>query len=312
MCQAALSQTKREDPHALGRELLGDPGQEGAGHRADRPPVSTKRSSIRSACRQPQPVAGQRLRLGIGAIGGVQAKAQGLARGPGVQGRLRQAGEPDLVGKAERPARTAPASRISRSRRLFYERRSGSGLVSQRLARFQPTPRRNSAWRIVSPDSTLALSPCACATCASRVSVQVLLAWPKARGDWCRIARSRSRLAAVEHRGGALGPRRALGQRRQAAGVEGADGVAHGLAGAAKAGGDRPRRLAGRARQHDLGPAQGERALAAPAGLELGALRAAQLTNEDGRVHPGQMRPAKPLRTRASAEDCTRASSHPL
>jgi hypothetical protein len=39
----------------------------------------------------------------------VQAKAQRLARRPGTQGRLRQAGEPDLVGKAECPAGPAMA-----------------------------------------------------------------------------------------------------------------------------------------------------------------------------------------------------------
>jgi hypothetical protein len=84
--------------------------------------------------------------------------------------------------------------------------------------------------------------------------------------DARRLVQDRAQLlqlAAVEHRRGAFGPRRALGQRRQAVGVEGADGIARGLAGAAQAGRDRPRRLAGGARQHDPRPAQGERALAA-------------------------------------------------
>jgi len=93
---------QRQDPDALGRELLGGPGEEGAGQRADRSPVDeAQQRSL--ACRQPQAVAGQGLRLRIGAIRGVQAKAQGLARRPGMQRRLRQAGEPDLVLKAERP-----------------------------------------------------------------------------------------------------------------------------------------------------------------------------------------------------------------
>ena len=48
----------------------------------------------------------------------------------------------------------------------------------QCLARFHPTPSRSSARRIVSSDRTVALSPCSCATRASRASVQVLLAWP--------------------------------------------------------------------------------------------------------------------------------------
>src|SRR5688572_21442043 len=46
---------------------------------------------------------------------------------------------------------------------------------------------------MVSMDSTEALSPSACATSAKSASVQVLRAWPKARGGWCRMARSRSR-----------------------------------------------------------------------------------------------------------------------
>jgi hypothetical protein len=110
MCQAALSQTnaRSEDPRALGRERLGHPGEKGTGHRADRPPVDEAQQHARPFG-QPQPVAGQRLRLGIGAIGGVHPEAQRLARGPGAQRRLRQAGEPDLVGEAERPARTALA-----------------------------------------------------------------------------------------------------------------------------------------------------------------------------------------------------------
>jgi hypothetical protein len=93
---------QRQDPDALGRELLGGPGEEGAGQRADRSPVDEAQQRP-LACRQPQAVAGQGLRLRIGAIRGVQAKAQGLARRPGMQRRLRQAGEPDLVLKAERP-----------------------------------------------------------------------------------------------------------------------------------------------------------------------------------------------------------------
>ena len=93
---------QRQDPDALGRELFGGPGKEGAGHRADRSPVDEAQQHP-LACRQPQAVAGQGLRLRIGAIRGVQAKAQGLARRPGMQRRLRQAGEPDLVLKAERP-----------------------------------------------------------------------------------------------------------------------------------------------------------------------------------------------------------------
>src|SRR5689334_6053385 len=140
-------------------------------------------------------LAGERLRLGVVAAGRVQAQAERLARRPGVQRRLREAGEPDLVGEAEGPARPAPRQADQPVAPTFFCAQAGSGLVSQRLARFQPTPRRESACRIVSPESTVGLSPCPCASRARRSRVQVLLAWPKARGGWCRIARSRSRSA---------------------------------------------------------------------------------------------------------------------
>ena len=93
----------------------------------------------------------------------------------------------------------------------FFLAYSGSGLSIQRLARFQPTSSRRSARRIVSCDRTVALSPCSCATCANRASVQVLLAWPKVRGDRCRIARSRSSSAAPRT-GAALLGREVLGR----------------------------------------------------------------------------------------------------
>src|SRR3712207_7531609 len=45
-CQGALSQSsaREEDPHALGGELLGHPGEEGAGRVADRPAGGEARS----------------------------------------------------------------------------------------------------------------------------------------------------------------------------------------------------------------------------------------------------------------------------
>jgi transposase len=56
---------------------------------------------------QPQAIAGQRLRLGVRGIGGMHGKAKAFARcRPGVQGRLGEAREPDLVLKAQRPVRS--------------------------------------------------------------------------------------------------------------------------------------------------------------------------------------------------------------
>ena len=84
------------------------------------------------------------------------------------------------------------ARRISRSRRRFFARRRGRGWSASAWPASSPTPSRSSACRTVSPESTVGLSPCPCASRARRSRVQVLLAWPKARGGWCRIARSRS------------------------------------------------------------------------------------------------------------------------
>ena len=101
---------QRQHPHAVGGELPGHPGEEGAGHRADRPPLDEAQQHPLALGqvgprRCPTAVAGQRLRLGVGTIRGSPAKAQGLARRPCAQDRLGQAGEPDLVREAERPAR---------------------------------------------------------------------------------------------------------------------------------------------------------------------------------------------------------------
>src|SRR3954465_6573690 len=96
-----------QDPDVVGRHPLGHPGEEGAGDGADRPPRPEAQPPP-LALGQPEAVAGERLRLGVVAVGRVHAQAERLARRPGVQRRLREAGEPDLVGEAEGPARPAP------------------------------------------------------------------------------------------------------------------------------------------------------------------------------------------------------------
>src|SRR5919199_4099534 len=110
-----------------------------------------------------------------------------------MQGRLRQAREPDLVRKAEPPAGSAPGQSDQAVTPVCVS--AGSELVSQCLARRQRTFSRRNACRIVSIDNTVGLRPCACATRARRARVQVLRAKPKARGDWCTRARSCSSLA---------------------------------------------------------------------------------------------------------------------
>src|SRR6266566_4665617 len=85
----------------------------------------------------------------------------GLVRlDPGVQGRLRQARPPGLVLKAEHPLRVATCQADQAVATAFFRAYAGSGLVSQRLARFQPTPRRFRVARIVSPLTRSGVSPC--------------------------------------------------------------------------------------------------------------------------------------------------------
>src|ERR687885_871305 len=110
-----------------------------------------------------------------------------------MQGRLRQAREPDLVRKAEPPARSAPGQSDQPVASVCVY--AGSELVSQGLARRQRTFSRCNACRIVSIDNTVGLRPCSWATRARRARVHVLRAKPKARGDWCTRARSCASLA---------------------------------------------------------------------------------------------------------------------
>ena len=95
--------------------------------------------------------------------------------------------------------------------------------MSQRLARFQPTSSRANARRIVSSDRTVALSPCSCTTCASRVSVRFSFHGEGA----CDCAGDRAALSlAPSAPGRALGPREpSVGPRPRALNR---DGVAHG------------------------------------------------------------------------------------
>ena len=60
------------------------------------------------------------------------------------------------------------------------------------LARFQRTPRRRIAWRIVSSLTNSAVIPSAKLTSAANSSVQMLVGLPKVRGLSCSSARSRS------------------------------------------------------------------------------------------------------------------------
>ena len=90
--------------------------------------------------------------------------------------------------------------------------------------------------RTVTPVTRDGVSPSACAVAAANSSVQRPVGWPKSRGE--RWSRSRKRAAAAASKGGVqgVGPSGARSQGRYARPLEGMDGVAQGLVGAAEGG----------------------------------------------------------------------------
>jgi hypothetical protein len=74
----------------------------------------------------------------------------------------------------------------------FWRADSGAGLGIQGVARRQPTPRRASGARIVSPVTRVAGNPVAQLTAAASSKGQMLVSLPKTRGLWCSSARKRS------------------------------------------------------------------------------------------------------------------------
>src|SRR5699024_6517220 len=152
---------------------------------------------------QPHAVAGQGFGL---AVGGRLDEPQRLAAAPGMQGRECQARPPYLVEVPQRPIGLLRAEPDQPIALFFFNWYCPSGLLIQPLARFQAIPRANSAWRIVSYDTCLSVSPCSKATSARVVSVHSERGLPKARGGWRMSACRRSRAAPSRLRSGSLGP----------------------------------------------------------------------------------------------------------
>src|SRR5262249_13593491 len=103
-----------------------------------------------------------------------------------------EAAPPGLVLEAEGPGRVGRRPADQTVAPTFFRAYAGSGLVSQRLARFQPTPRRLRVARIVSPLTRRAGRPAAKLPSAARSRVQRLVGWPKVRGLRWSSARNRS------------------------------------------------------------------------------------------------------------------------
>src|SRR5713101_3129294 len=153
--------------------------------------------SLGSPLLDQQAVTGQGFGVRIGGWHGLLDEVQGLLRGsPGMQPGLRQATPPRLIFKAQRPLRVAGGQTDQAVPGFFLRAYAGSGLVIQRLARCQLTPKRRKAVRIAARLTRWAVRPWAKLTAAAPSNVQRLLGWPKVRGLWCHKACSRSAPAA--------------------------------------------------------------------------------------------------------------------
>ena len=165
---------------ALGLGLLGAPGQEIDGHRADGAPIHkaqphrlTAVLRVCPATRQ-EAVAGQRLGIRIIARDRLfdQADRVGVVL-PGVQGGQASRLPQTPSSKPKSQSGCPWASRISRSCPAFFRTSSGSGLVIHALARHQRTPMRAKMARTVSPLTRQAVKPRSRATSAARSSVRL-------------------------------------------------------------------------------------------------------------------------------------------
>lgn len=112
---------------------------------------------------------------------------------PGRHARQGEATPPDLIRKANRPIRL-PAGPSHQSVSCgFFCWYIGSGLLMRCLARFQDSPRRSTACRMVSPLTRAQVSPSCWQISANRSNVQTLVGLPKERGPRCISSRKRVR-----------------------------------------------------------------------------------------------------------------------
>src|SRR5512144_87872 len=135
------------------------------------------------------PITGQRFGVGIGLLPPLLDKANWLLLVlPGRRLRQSEATPPDLVEEANRPDERLlllrdPAQQAVASG--FFCWYNGSGLVIQRLARFQLIPNRLSVWRMVSMLTGRAIQPRRTHCLMSKSSVHRLVWKPKSRGGRC-------------------------------------------------------------------------------------------------------------------------------
>src|SRR4051812_34568780 len=181
---------------AVRAELAAAPVQVVDGHGADGPAIDEPEPHpvggvlLGRVGAQQQAVAGQR--LGVRVVLRDRLLDQphvAILLDPGVEPGSSQAAPPDLVLEAQGPGRMTCGQADQAIARTFFRAYSGSGLVIHCLARFQRTPRRQIAWRIVSPLTRSVVIPSTKLTSAARSSVHTLVGLPNVRGLWCSSAR---------------------------------------------------------------------------------------------------------------------------
>src|SRR5215212_5055737 len=176
---------------AGGLELAATPVQVVDGHRADGAAVDEAQPHpVGGVLRgrvgaQQQAVAGRRLRVRVVLRDRLfDQPRSGILLDPGAEAGSGQTTPPDLIPDAQGPGRMARSQADQAVARTFLRAYSGSGLVIHPLARFQRTPRRRMARRIVSSLTRSAVMPSAKLTSATKSSVQTLVGLPNVLGLW--------------------------------------------------------------------------------------------------------------------------------
>src|SRR5579875_451438 len=109
---------------------------------------------------------------------------------PAVKVRQSKTAPPDLIEKANCPARMRAGIGDQTVTSRFFWRSIGSGLVIQCLARFQLTPSRLRARRTLAPVMGAATNPCSKHSFAARGKLQRPRSRPNSRGLRCNRSRS--------------------------------------------------------------------------------------------------------------------------
>ena len=144
-----------------------------------------------------QAITGQR--LGIGVVlgwGQLLQLLRGLGVSPALLVGLGEPTPPDFVANPQRPRRLGVGPLDEPVAPFFFRAYAGSGLVIQCLARFQVTPNRRRASRMVSSLTSRGVRPWATLTSAASASVHRLVGLSNVRGLWCHSARRDSQAPA--------------------------------------------------------------------------------------------------------------------